>query len=32
LKLVGNYLEKTILTSNNLSQPISRLEFINTLK
>ena len=32
LKLVGDYLEKTILKPNNLSQPKSRLEFINTIK
>jgi len=32
LKLVGDYLEKTILKPNNLSQPLSRLQFINTLK
>ena len=32
LVLVGNYLEKTILKPNNLRQPISRLNFINTLK
>ena len=32
LKLVGNYLEKTILKPNNLNQPINRLQFINTLK
>mgnify|MGYP001436144183 CR=1 FL=1 len=32
LKLVGDYLEKTILKPNNLSQPISRSHFINTLK
>ncbi len=32
LKLIGDYLEKTILKPNNLSQPISRLQFINTLK
>ena len=32
LKLVGDYLEKTILKPNNLSHPISRLNFINTLK
>ena len=32
LKLVGDYLEKTILKPNNLSQPISRLQFINTIK
>ena len=32
LKLVGDYLEKTILKPNNLNHPISRLNFINTLK
>ena len=32
LKIVGDYLEKTILKPNNLTQPISRLQFINTLK
>lgn len=32
LKLVGNYLEKTILKPNNLTQPLSRIEFISTLK
>ena len=32
LKLVGDYLDKTILKTNNLTQPISRLQFINTLK
>ena len=32
LRLVGDYLDKTILKPNNLSQPISRLQFINTLK
>jgi len=32
LKLVGDYLEKTILKPNNLSYPITRSEFINTLK
>ncbi|MBD1164956.1 DNA repair protein RecO [Pelagibacterales bacterium SAG-MED13] len=32
LKLVSDYLEKTILKPNNLSYPNSRLEFINTLK
>ena len=32
LKLVGDYLDKTVLKPNNLSQPISRLHFINTLK
>ena len=32
LKLVGDYLDKSILKPNNLSQPISRLNFISTLK
>ena len=32
LKLVGDYLDKTILKPNNLSQPLSRLQFISTLK
>ena len=32
LKLVGDYLEKTILKPNNLNQPITRLQFISTLK
>ena len=32
LKLVSDYLEKTILRPNNLSQPTSRLEFINILR
>jgi len=32
LKLVGDYLEKTILKPNNMSQPLSRLQFINSLK
>jgi DNA repair protein RecO (recombination protein O) len=32
LKIVGDYLDKTILKPNNLSQPTSRLQFINTLK
>ena len=32
LKLIGDYLEKSILKPNNLSQPISRLQFIDTLK
>ena len=32
LKLLSDYLEKTILKPNNLNQPISRLQFINTLK
>ena len=32
LKLVGDYLDKTILKPNNLVHPISRLQFINTLK
>ena len=32
LKLIGDYLEKIILKPNNLNHPISRLQFINTLK
>ena len=32
LKLVGDYLEKTILKPNNLNQPTSRLQFISTIK
>ena len=32
LKLVGSYLEKTILKPNNMNQPLSRIQFINTLK
>jgi DNA repair protein RecO (recombination protein O) len=32
LRLVGDYLDKTILKPNNLTQPISRLQFISTLK
>ena len=32
LKLIGDYLEKTILKPNNLTHPLSRLQFINTLK
>ena len=32
LKLVGDYLEKTILKPNNLNYPISRTHFINSLK
>ncbi len=32
LKIVGDYLEKTILKPNDLNQPSSRIQFINTLK
>ena len=32
LKIVGDYLDITILKPNNLTQPISRSQFINTLK
>ena len=32
LKLVGDYLDKTILKPNNLTQPISRIQFMSTLK
>ena len=32
LKLVGDYLDKTILKPNNLNYPISRLLFLNSFK
>ena len=32
LRIVSDYLEKTILRPNNIKQPISRTNFINTLK
>ena len=32
VNLVSDFLEKTILKPNNLTQPLSRLQFINTLK
>ncbi len=32
LKLVGDFLEKTILKPNSINQPINRSQFINTLK
>lgn len=32
LNIISDYLEKTILKPNNLSQPLSRLQFLNTLK
>ena len=32
LKLIGDYLEKTILKPNNISMPISRTQFISSLK
>ena len=32
LKLVGDYLDKTILKPNNLNQPLSRQHFINSLR
>ena len=32
LKLVGDYLEKSILKPNNISFPVSRIEFINMIK
>jgi len=32
LKLVGDYLDKTILKPNNLNYPNSRLLFINSFK
>ncbi len=32
LKIIGDYLDKTILKPNNLNHPLNRLQFINTLK
>ena len=32
LKLVSDFLEKTILKPNNLNYPISRIQFINSLR
>ena len=32
IKIIGDYLDKTILKPNNLSQPLSRKEFLNILK
>ena len=32
LKLVGDFLEKSILKPNNLNQPINRIQFLNNLK
>ena len=32
LKLVGDFMDKTILKPNNMSHPISRSQFINSLK
>ncbi len=32
LRLVGDYLDKSILKPNNISQPLYRLQFINSLK
>ena len=32
LRLVGDFLEKSILKPNNLSHPISRLQFVSSLK
>ena len=32
LRLVGDYLEKSILRPNNMNLPISRINFVNTLK
>ena len=32
LRLVGDYLDKTILRPNNLSHPLNRVQFLNTLK
>ena len=32
LKIVGDYLEKSILKPNNINYPVDRLNFINSLK
>ena len=32
LRLVSDFLEKTILKPNSINQPINRIQFINTLK
>ena len=32
LKIIGDYLDKTILKPNNLNHPLNRLQFINTLR
>ena len=32
LKLVGDYMNKTILKPNNLNQPLSRSQFLSNLK
>ena len=32
LKLINDYLEKSILKPNNISYPKSRIEFLNTIK
>ncbi len=32
LNLVGDYLEKTVLKPNNLNQPLTRIQFLNSLK
>ena len=32
MKLVGDFLEKSVLRPNNISYPISRIEFMNLLK
>ena len=32
LKLISDYLEKSILRPNNISHPKSRIEFLNTIK
>jgi len=32
LKLVGDYIDKTILKPNNINFPISRNQFVNSLK
>ena len=32
LRLVGDYLEKSILKPNNINYPLNRLRFLNTFK
>ena len=32
LKLVGDYMDKTILKPNNINFPITRTQFVNSLK
>ena len=32
LKLVGNYIDKSILKPNNISYPVSRIDFVKMMK